>query len=163
MFVLTITDDPKRLIAFMELLHERNQMQKMYVYTRKSDNRKIAILRMKDGTLKTVSYPRMLVENKMMRLLKPDEDVHHLDEDVTNNNINNLTPMDHVLHVTKHANKKYYPIMATCQVCGKDFLWKPIRQQTYYTDLRRNKTRLITCSKSCSSKAGRMTQLGRSI
>lgn len=156
-----ITKDPKRLIAFMELLSERAQIKKMYVYNRKSDNRKIAILRMNDGSLKTVSYPRLLVENDLMRKLDVDEDVHHKDEDVTNNDIDNLESIDHVTHVTNHANKKYYPLMATCQVCGKSFLWTAERQRNYYVDLRRNKNRIITCSPSCSSRAGRMTQLGK--
>lgn len=156
-----ITKDPKRLIAFMELLSERAQIKKMYVYNRKSDNRKIAILRMNDGSLKTVSYPRLLVENDLMRKLDVDEDVHHKDEDVTNNDIDNLESIDHVTHVTNHANKKYYPLMATCQVCGKSFLWTTERQRNYYVDLRRNKNRIITCSPSCSSRAGRMTQLGK--
>lgn len=128
------------------------------------DNRLRAYVIDDDNKLHVVSYPRILMEQYLGRKLKPNEDVHHIDGDVMNNNISNLQVLDHVEHEKLHAKPlvKYYDKEAVCEVCGKTFIWTAERQSLYQRDLNRNKNRIVTCSKSCSSKYGRYIQLGYS-
>ena len=116
-----------------------------------------------DGKKRVCSYPRLLMEQKLGRKLKPDEDVHHKDEDISNNSIDNLEIIMHGEHQKKHAQEKqqYFDIVAICDVCGKEFLWTKKRQHNYYSDLRRGHKRIISCSKSCSSRYGRLVQIGK--
>lgn len=87
--------------------------------------------------------------------------VHHRDENKYHNWDTNLEVTSRSAHGHHHSPIKYQPIPVNCQVCGKLFMWSSEEQQRYYSDLRRGKTRIISCSKSCSSYYGRMTQLGR--
>ena len=56
---------------------------KQYLYTR-------VVIVDDNGKHTSKSYPRFLVEQNIGRELLPNEDVHHKDGGVTNNNINNL-------------------------------------------------------------------------
>lgn len=85
--------------------------------------------------------------------------VHHQDENKYNNWDGNLEISNRVDHGSHHNPKKYKPIEVRCEVCGKKFTWSPERQKCYYSDIKRGKRRIITCSINCSSYAGRMTQL----
>ena len=87
--------------------------------------------------------------------------VHHIDENKYNNNDWNLECMSVSTHARTHNPNKYKDVIATCEICGREFVWTESRQRRYYEDLRYGFRRIITCSKSCSSYAGRMTQLGR--
>lgn len=110
---------------------------------------------------KIVSYPRILMEESLGRPLEPYEDVHHIDEDRSNNDLSNLEVINHGLHQKLHAEQKYYDKIVTCEVCGKQFVWTASRQSLYYRDLNRCKNRIISCSRKCSSYYGRQEQLGR--
>lgn len=48
---------------------------KIYIYNCK-DNRTRAIIKNDNGSTRTVSYPRILMEEKLGRPLEPYEDVH---------------------------------------------------------------------------------------
>ena len=48
---------------------------KRYLYVGK-DNRSRVVIKKDDGTMTSVSYPRILMEEKLGRPLKPYEDVH---------------------------------------------------------------------------------------
>ena len=87
--------------------------------------------------------------------------VHHVDENKYNNNDWNLECMSRAEHARLHNPIKFHDMMATCDVCGKEFIWTAKRQQGYYSGIRRGRHRIKTCSRSCQSYAGRMTQLGR--
>lgn len=87
--------------------------------------------------------------------------VHHKDENKYHNWDTNLEITSRREHASHHHPIKYQPTLTCCQVCGKEFIWNPEEQQRYYSDLRRGKSRIISCSRSCSSFYGRMTQLGR--
>lgn len=86
--------------------------------------------------------------------------VHHKDENKYNNWDTNLEIISRSDHSCIHQIK-YHPVTARCEVCGKEFIWTPERQQLYYSDLRRGRNRIITCSRGCSSYYGRLIQLGR--
>jgi len=45
------------------------------------------------------------MEEKLGHPLKPDEDVHHIDDDVTNNDLNNLQVLSHKMHEQLHFKK----------------------------------------------------------
>lgn len=137
-------------------------MEILGVYKSK-DGRSRAYVRKDDGTKTTVSYPRILMEEKLGRPLEPYEDVHHIDGDCENNDPDNLKIELHGEHQRLHNSNKYEDKIAICQVCGKEFIWTAIRQRTYYIDLRRGRKRIISCSASCSSFYGRQEQLGRNV
>lgn len=111
---------------------------------------------------KTISYPRMLMEEKLGRPLEPYEDVHHIDGNYLNNALDNLALINHGDHQRMHA-VKYHDKIAECEVCHKKFLWTAQRQRSYFGDLNRNRNRIISCSKSCSSYYGRQEQLNRNV
>ena len=134
-------------------------MQNLKVYQCK-DGRYRAYYHDDSGNRKFVSYPRLLVEEYLGRKLLPEEDVHHKDGDKTNNNIDNLEVVLHGTHQKQHS-LKYKDKLAICEVCGNSFIWTGKRQCKYYIDLRRNKNRIISCSKNCSSLYGRLRQLGK--
>lgn len=87
--------------------------------------------------------------------------VHHKDENKYHNWDTNLEVTSRSAHGFHHHPNKYQPIPAYCQVCGRVFMWGAEEQRRYYADLHRGKPRIISCSRSCSSFYGRMTQLGR--
>lgn len=115
------------------------------------------------GKHHTVSYPRLLIEERLGRKLFPYEDVHHIDGNKDNNNIENLKVVNHGEHQRNHMAEKakYVSLVQKCIVCGKEFIQTPYAQSRYNTDIKRGKNRILSCSKSCSSKYGRMVQLGR--
>lgn len=125
-----------------------------------SDGRARAYYTDDNGVHHVRSYPRILMEEKLGRPLEPNEDIHHLDEDPLNNSIDNLVLVDKSVHCRHHA-QRYFDKMAICDVCHKEFLWTAKRQSNYYRDESIGRKRIITCSKSCSSRYGRYEQLGR--
>lgn len=134
---------------------------KEYLYTSKADGRQRLVIVTDDGKHTSKSYPRVLMERYLGRELLPEEDVHHIDGNKQNNNLSNLTVILHGEHQKQHSKKKYFPKVVECEVCHKQFVWTDTRQGRYYRDLRVGRIRNITCSRSCSSYIGRMTQLGR--
>ena len=89
-------------------------------------------------THKVTSYPRVLMEAILGRPLLPTEDVHHKDEDYTNNDPNNLEVIDHRKHDSMHGgkNKKYHDMIKKCPICSKLFVWTAKQQGSY-----RNRTK----------------------
>ena len=109
-------------------------------YTRKSDGRQIVRLRAVDKphNMKTISYPKYLVEVYLDRTLNPDEVVDHIDGDFLNNDLSNLRIVDRSTHTKSHQNLKVSQCKF-CVVCGKEFQSKSGKR--------------ITCgSKSCAGK-----------
>ena len=108
-----------------------------------------------NGKPHVVSYPRILMEQKLGRPLEPNEDVHHVDEDIDNNDISNLEIKLHGVHQREHSIK-YVDTVETCMICGAKFIMPAKKWSGLYADLGRTdeKTRVLCCSRSCSSKAG---------
>ena len=126
---------------------------KQYVYTNK-DKRTRCIIVDDNGYKHTVSYPRLIMEEKLGRSLESNEDVHHIDGDVTNNNPENLEVILHGEHQRQHVQQKYFDEIVTCEICGKKFLMSASRVSNYYRDLKRGRHRGITCSKRCAALLG---------
>ena len=126
-----------------------------------SDGRIRAYCKYDDGTKKIVSYPRILMEEKLGRPLEPYEDVHHIDGNKRNNDISNLSVIVHGEHQKQHNPQKYFDIEAICDVCKRKFIWTAKRQGRYYRDIRCGRNRIISCSKKCSGYYGRQEQLRR--
>lgn len=94
-------------------------------------------------------YPlhRVLMENKLGRILKDGEVVHHKDEDKHNNDIANLEVMTNADHTGHH-----HPVVALVNLvcpCGKEFSEKP---HMYRLRLKRSKRKVLYCSLVCSRR-----------
>lgn len=94
-------------------------------------------------------YPlhRVLMENKLGRLLLPNEEVHHKDEDKTNDVIDNLEVLTKREHGKLH-HAEIELIKVNCSACKKSFDIKP---HIYRLRFGRNKNGIF-CSRSCGTK-----------
>ena len=111
-------------------------------------------------TKKVRSYPRYLMEQHLGRLLLPEEDVHHIDENPLNNDISNLEVVMHGEHQKRHS-QKYFDKKMTCSVCGKEFVWTSRQQRNHAGNVKRQSrkdTGLVFCSRRCSGIYGQKIQ-----
>lgn len=138
------------------------------------DNSEYHVYQNKDGrtriydkrTHKVTSYPRFIMSNYLGRTLRPDEQIHHMDKDPTNNDVDNLLVLPRELHDLMHEQdrRKYYDKTVKCVWCGKEFLWTAYQQQKHSGNIhRKNRPDAIGpfCSKSCAGSYGRNEQLRR--
>ena len=86
--------------------------------------------------------------------------VHHMNENKYYNCSWNLECMTREEHAKHHAPQKYFDKWEICDVCGQPFIWKADVQERFYSDLKRGKNRIKSCSKSCSGYYARQVQLG---
>ena len=117
-------------------------------------------------THKVTSYPRFIMSNYLGRTLRPDEQIHHVDGDPTNNDINHLLALPEELHYFMHEHdyRKYYDKIAVCVWCGKEFLWTAYQQQKHAGNIHRKSRQNVTgpfCSRSCAGSYGHSEQLRR--
>jgi len=63
---------------------------------------------------------RLLMEQKLGRLLSQGEVVHHLDGNKQNNSLGNLSLTSRALHTAGH-NKPVTMVKLKCSLCGKEF------------------------------------------
>jgi len=91
----------------------------------------------------------VLMENKLSRLLRPGEEVHHRDENKANDDPENLEVLTKSSHAKLHAdNRTPTPIPCTCPQCGSVFDVKPA---VLRTRVGRNKQGLVFCSRPCAA------------
>lgn len=115
------------------------------------------------GTKKVVSYPRLVLEEKLGRELQHNEQVHHIDEDPLNNNPDNLKVKMLGDHQREHMTK-YFDKVVNCSWCGKEFIWTAKQQSERASNANRKRRSYVMsnnvfCSASCSGKFGRAIQL----
>ena len=122
-----------------------------YVYKCK-DNRMRMVIVDDDGKHTSVSYPRFLMEQFLGRSLAENEDVHHKDGNPLNNDLNNLELIEHGIHQKEHS-QKYMDTEEKCMICGKPFIMTAHKWSKFFVDIRRDRARILTCSRSCASKA----------
>ena len=99
---------------------------------------------------KVVSYPRLVLEEKIGRPLVKNEQVHHIDGNPLNNDPENLTIEILGDHQRSHS-QKYFDKVVKCAYCGKDFMWTAKQQRTHRGNAKDSEP---FCSKSCSGKYG---------
>jgi len=121
-------------------------------YTR-NDKRKVLILQDKVGNLRTLSYPKYLVELALNRKLTKNETVHHKDGDVTNNQLENLEILERTMHVKKDVFK-FLNRNISCVWCGKSIKQMTIGQ-------RNQKKAGPFCFRRCVGQYGAEVQNGR--
>ena len=94
-------------------------------------------------------YPlhRVVMENELGRPLLDDEDVHHKNEDKTDNRPANLEVLSKSEHTKRHV-RKVTPVALVCPKCSKGFELAP---RFYRQRLKRNKTGVVYCSRSCGA------------
>ena len=91
----------------------------------------------------------VLVENKIGRLLTIGEEVHHIDEDKTNDDPGNLELTTKREHARHHALERAPdPIPLKCPECCEEFSLLPhdLRRR-----VKRNKAGVAFCSQSCAT------------
>ena len=86
---------------------------------------------------------RVVMENSIKRLLKPNEIVHHKDGNKHNNDLSNLELMDSKEHNRMHSSTGRNIIELVCPFCGKKF-FREKRQ------IKKGKNTF--CSRSCNGK-----------
>ena len=124
-------------------------------YTRK-DGRQHVIL-YQDGKRKTVSYPKFLLEQKLGRSLLPNETCDHIDNDHTNNCLENLQVLTRTDNARKYnALRQTEEGVFTCPVCNCSFT-KVLRYVR--ANLKQGKTGPY-CSRSCAGKGNHPSNKG---
>ena len=129
---------------------------KVYGPYKRRDGRQHVILYWPDGTQKTVSYPKYIVECSIGRVLDDDFEVHHIDGDFTNNALSNLQVIEKKLHAAQHQIK-YTGGIYTCVLCGKEFTLTA-RQERYRAGNSKRGAHGPFCSKTCVGKYGKLIQ-----
>jgi hypothetical protein len=94
-------------------------------------------------------YPlhRVLAENKLGRLLEPVEEVHHDDEDKSNDAPSNLHVLTKAEHARLHAQQAERAVF-TC-ACGESFSLVPNDARKR---LGRSLSGTLYCSRSCGAR-----------
>jgi hypothetical protein len=122
-------------------------------YVRKQDGRKIVVLRMRDGKLTTKSYARFLYEQEHGEIGDTDLTVDHVDEDVTNDVLNNFELLTRADNIAKSARTEMFK--GVCPLCDAPFE-KPLRQVR--GNLKKNKSGPF-CSRHCAGRYSQAVQV----
>lgn len=122
---------------------------------KKQDGRQIVIVIENNGTRRTVSYPKWLMELQLGRRLDPDlETVDHWDSNFENNDINNLRLMPRNEHSADDTRRVKH-VKFNCAWCDKEFERSPrlVRDKS-----KKNKAGPF-CSRTCAGRYSRRLQL----
>jgi len=141
--------------AILELYPEFHRVTGPYM---RKDGRQHIILnnttktKKEKGKLKTISYPKALIEAHFGRRLSPQGTIDHLNKDPLDNRIENLQ----VLSRSEHAKldvRRRAPVEVACVTCGK--ILEATSSQIH------NKSLVFSCSKRCSGLYGQKVQVGK--
>ena len=122
-------------------------------YTRK-DGRQQVVLVHENSRKQTMSYPKYLMEQHLKRALLGSETVDHINNDFTDNRIENLQILTRAENAAKEMRrperaKKFYEF--TCPMCGT-FAVKPLN----FVKANKSKGRAGPfCSRKCAGIASR--------
>lgn len=111
---------------------------------------------------RVISYPRFLMEQKLGRVLRSNEQVHHIDGDPLNNDLDNLEVKLLGAHQREHNPSKYEDRVIVCAYCGKSFTWTAKQQRTHNANVHRKdrpRSDKVFCSKHCSGAYGKSMQI----
>jgi len=123
-------------------------------FTRSNDGRKIVIIKNDDGTSKTISYPKHLMQQYLGRELTCDETVHHKDGNHDNNDLNNLELIPRSEH-SANDTRRVKKVKFHCAWCNKEFERSPrlVRDKA-----KKGKVGPF-CDRTCAGKYSRHLQL----
>lgn len=139
-------------IDFYNLLAEARKVHGPY---HRRDGRQIVIIVNDDGSRRTVSYPKFLVEEHLGRQLDPDlETIDHMDSNFDNNDITNLRIVPRKEH-SGDDTRRVKPVEFTCAMCKNTFQRSP----RLVRDKAKKKKAGPFCSRSCAGKYSRKLQL----
>lgn len=114
-----------------------------------SENRKNVILYNSKDKRSTVSYARYLMSVKLGRYLEKDEQVDHIDEDKTNNTLENLqilSPSQNIIKNNISRGRFLKVLTLRCPVCRTPFTRKRGNTQAVMS-----KQHLVSsCSRKCA-------------
>lgn len=130
-------------------------IKKVYGPYFRKDGRQHVLIYFKDGTRKTVSYPKWIMENHIKRILNKNETVDHQDRDFTNNDLSNLIIRDKSEH-SKLDAKRVKKIEIVCVWCGTRS-FKEARDLDHNAKLGKVGP---FCSKKCTGYYGKSVELG---
>lgn len=123
-----------------------------YVVTSR-DNRKTLILVNNESDRTSTQYARYLLAVKLGRFLTNEETVDHIDEDKTNDDINNLQILSMADNIRK--SHKQPDMELICPICNTKFY-------RALTQLRSKKNRarlnMIACSRVCGGKLSHISK-----
>jgi hypothetical protein len=125
-------------------------------YANGPDGRQIVIIKEDDGSSRTVSYPKYIMEQHLGRKLDENEETtDHLDFDFNNNDINNLRLVPRKEH-SGDDTRRVKLLKLNCPMCLKDFERSPrlVRDKS-----KKGKVSAF-CSRVCAGRYSRQVQLG---
>lgn len=118
-------------------------------YIRKSDNRKYVVVQNFQGRKAyTVMYARYLKEISIGRYLASDEQVHHIDGNLSNDVLENLQVMKQDDHAKLHNSKYPTQSVLTCVYCLNRFRATNVQMRHLKQNRRRGHFGPM-CSKRC--------------
>ncbi len=132
-------------------------IKKVYGPYKRKDNRQHVLIIYKSGKRRTVSYPKFLLEQEEKKILPRGIDVHHVDEDVENNDTSNLEVITHAEHSRKH-HPGYVATEAICFWCNKKFRLTGKQISARKRNARRGRKGPF-CSRNCSGRYGKRIQI----
>ena len=124
-------------------------------YKRQIDGRQIVIIKNDDGSYRTVSYPKYLVEKNLGRPLHPDEEtVDHIDSNKDNNNLDNLRIVPRQQH-SGDDTRRVKLVSFDCAMCNQKFERSP----RLVRDKSKKGRSGPFCSRQCAGRYARKVQL----
>lgn len=100
---------------------ENENIKKIHGPYYRSDGRRHIVIVYENGRKQTKSYPKYLLEQKIGRELEENETCDHVDEDFTNDDLNNLqvfTRSENAVKAMIGREQKIYKFI--CPVCKKE-------------------------------------------
>jgi hypothetical protein len=133
------------------------EASKTYGPYARPDGRKIVIIINDDGSRRTVSWPKRIMEQHLGRQLHPDnETVDHIDGNFDNNKIDNLRVVPRAEH-SGDDTRRVKMLKMKCVYCDKDFERSP----RLVRDKSSKGKHSSFCSRECAGKYSREVQLGK--
>lgn len=121
-------------------------------YVRKDGRKHVVLQDPATKKLKTVSYPKYLMELHLDRYLEKDETVDHIDRDFTNDSLSNLVVLSRSDHVKLDAIR-LVPQTFTCPVCISIFTIEGKSLGYRFRDHKVRESSGPYCSRSCAGIA----------